>query len=144
MTINQIIDILGRLILWLPSISNGIYIKTINAAIDELEKLDWVPVDQALPKNEQTVLITVECRPKRIKPYRRVVRAFFTDGKHTDNDSLYMWDHMDQDVENWKDDVYHIPEGWWESVYYSEEFSPIDDKVIAWIPLPEAYTEDKL
>lgn len=36
-------------------------------------------------------------------------------------------------------DAYVIPEGWWESVSFAEEFFAVDAKVIAWRPLPEPY-----
>lgn len=36
-----------------------------------------------------------------------------------------------------KADAYIIPEGWWESITYSEAFSAVCDIVTHWMPLPE-------
>ena len=96
----------------------------------------WIPVTERLPENEHDVLVTVEIRPVGRKPFRRVVRAFYTDGKHTDADSAYTW--YDLEEPDFDDDGNIIvPEGWWESSDYSEEVSQIDDFVISWREQPK-------
>ena len=49
-----------------------------------------------------------------------------------------MWDdcclEFEYDEEN---DAYKIPEGWWESVEFCEEFTAVGDFVTHWMPLPE-------
>lgn len=92
----------------------------------------WIPcTPETMPENEQDVLVTVEVRPFGQKPFRRVVRAFYTDGKHTDVDSAYFWDEF-PDPQYDDDDNMIIPEGWWEASDYSEQQGMIDDFVIAW------------
>lgn len=91
----------------------------------------WISVTKQLPENEQEVFVTVEVRPFGQKPFRRVVRAFYTDGKHTDVDSAYFWDEF-PDPQYDDDDNMIIPEGWWEASDYSEQQGMIDDFVIAW------------
>ena len=96
----------------------------------------WIPVKKRLPENEQDVLVTVEIRPVGRKPFRRVVRAFYTDGKHTDADSAYNWYELEEpDFDD--DGNIIVPEGWWESSDYSEEVSLIDDFVISWREQPK-------
>lgn len=101
-------------------------------------QLGWIPCSTALPENEQDVLLTVEVRPFGRIPYRRVVRAFYTDGKHTDADSAYSWDEFPNSQYDDKDNLI-IPEGWWESSDYCEQQGMVDDFVIAWQPLPKPY-----
>ena len=91
----------------------------------------WIPVTERLPENEQEVFVTVEVRPFGRKPFRRVVKAFYTDGRHTDADSAYSWDEF-PDPQYDDDDNLIIPEGWWESSDYSEQQGMIDDFVMAW------------
>lgn len=98
---------------------------------------EWTPcTPETMPDNEHDVLVTVEIRPVGRKPFRRVVRAFYTDGKHTDADSAYTWYELEEpDFDD--DGNIIVPEGWWESSDYSEEVSPIDDFVISWREQPE-------
>lgn len=91
----------------------------------------WIPVTERLPENEQEVFVTVEVRLSGRKPFRRVVRAFYTDGRHTDADSAYSWDEF-PDPQYDDDDNMIIPEGWWESSDYLEQQGMIDDFVMAW------------
>ena len=98
---------------------------------------EWIPcTPETMPDNEHDVLVTVEIRPVGRKPFRRVVRAFYTDGKHTDADSAYTWYELEEpDFDD--DGNIIVPEGWWESSDYSEEVSPIDDFVISWREQPK-------
>ena len=78
----------------------------------------WIScTPETMPENEQDVLVTVEVRPFGRKPYRRVVRAFYADGKHTDADSAYSWDEF-PDPQYDDEDNLMIPEGLWESSDY--------------------------
>ena len=101
---------------------------------------EWVSVEDRLPENEQDVIICVERRhysnPNRF--IRIVAKAFYTDGKHDTEHTAYTWNNdyidMEYDEEN---DAYLIPEGWWESIEYGEEFSAVSDFVTHWMPLPD-------
>ena len=100
---------------------------------------EWIPVDERMPENEQDVIICAERRhysnPNRF--IRIVAKAFYTDGKHDTEHTAYTWNNdyidMEYDEEN---DAYLIPEGWWESIEYGEEFSAVSDFVTHWMPLP--------
>ncbi len=101
---------------------------------------EWISVNDRLPENEQDVIICAERRhysnPNRF--IRIVAKAFYTDGKHNTEHTAYAWNNdcidMEYDEEN---DAYLIPEGWWESVEYGEEFSAVSDFVTHWMPLPQ-------
>lgn len=107
----------------------------------------WISVEDKLPENEEPVLVCAEIRPVGKQPIRLVVRAFHTDGRTRTEDSAYTWDFCDFDVEYDENrDDYIVPEGWWESVHYTEEFAAVSDFVTHWMPLPdlpEAVLSDK-
>ena len=107
--------------------------KVIRKTVDDMKAAQpgWIPVTERHPENEQEVFVTVEVRPFGRKPFRKVVRAFYTDGRHTDADSAYSWDEF-PDPQYDDDDNLIIPEGWWESSDYSEQQGMIDDFVMAW------------
>ena len=101
---------------------------------------EWISVDNRLPENEQDVIICAK-RRHYSNPncfIRIVAKAFYTDGKHNTEQTAYDWNNdcidMEYDEEN---DAYLIPEGWWESVEYGEEFSAVSDFVTHWMPLPQ-------
>lgn len=102
----------------------------------------WISVTERLPENEQEVFVTVEVRPIGCKPRRRVIKAFYTDGKHTDADSAYTWYELEEpDFDD--DGNIIVPEGWWEAVDYSDEFNMIDDFVVAWREPLKPWEEEK-
>ena len=103
-----------------------------------MKENDWILCSEKLPDPEVDVLLTVEVRRIGMKPYRKVVKAFYEDGNMTDASSGYTWDLYD-DLEEDADGNYIIPEGWYEGVDYSDEFFGVDDFAIAWMKLPEAY-----
>lgn len=107
--------------------------------------MEWISVKDRLPENEKNVLVVVRRKwfSNPGKYYNFVVNAFRTDGKHNTEETDYIWDfggyeHLEYDEENY---AYVIPEGWWESVHYSEEFSAVDDEVTHWMELPELPNE---
>lgn len=107
----------------------------------------WHSVKDGLPKNEQDVLITVKRRYWNDSDTHAylVVKAFYTDGNHNTEDSNYVWNDFDSNVFKYDEDkdAYIIPEGWWESTEYSDEFSAISigDEVTHWMELPAACRE---
>lgn len=105
-----------------------------------MKENDWILCSEKLPDPEVDVLLTVEVRRIGMRPYRKVVKAFYENGSVTDIESCYTWDLYDLMDED-EDGNCMIPEGWFECVDYSDEFCGIDDFAIAWMKLPEAYKE---
>lgn len=98
----------------------------------------WIGVGSKLPDNETAVIISVLVKPVGITPFRRNVFAFYTDGKHTVSDSACAWGEIDERFEYNEDrDDFIIPEGWWESVQYGEEFYAVSDFVTHWMKQPQ-------
>ena len=98
---------------------------------------EWVSVDDRLPKNEVDVLICAQRRYYKGGTIPVVSTAFYTDGKMNTEESVYNWDLGNVDMEYDEEvDAYIVPEGWWESVRYGEEFSAVDDFVTHWMPMP--------
>ena len=98
----------------------------------------WISVKDRLPDNEQDVLVCVE-REHYAKPgqyIRFVTKAFYTDGRSYTEDSAYYWDDCNFEYDE-RLDSYIIPEGWWETADYIEEFRAVSDSVTHWMPLPE-------
>ena len=94
----------------------------------------WIPCSERLPKAEEKVWI----QTKRGK----VCFAMYEDGTISEVDSDWHW--YDLDFENWdeENDCGIIPEGWWEWTEFhpDNEFDcPVDEVVVAWMPLPSAY-----
>lgn len=103
-----------------------------------LGKAAWISVKDWLPENEKDVLIAYTRKGLRGDVYSCVGMAFHTDGKTNTDDSVYSWqtEYIDMDYDE-ESDAYIIPEGWWETVDFGEEFSAVDMVVTHWMPLPE-------
>ena len=98
---------------------------------------EWISVNDRLPENEVDVLICAQRRYYKGGTIPVVSTAFYTDGKMNTEESGYNWDLGNVDMEYDEEvDAYIVPEGWWESVRYGEEFSAVDDFVTHWMPLP--------
>lgn len=99
---------------------------------------EWISVKDKLPENEEIVLICAEVRSVGQKPFCVVALAFHTDGKTNTEESAYSWNFGNYDVEYDEDsEACIVPEDWWESVRYSEEFVNVSDFVTHWMPLPD-------
>lgn len=102
------------------------------------EERRWIPVTERLPENEVDVLIAYTRKGIRGDAYFCVCTAFHTDGHTSTEDSSYNWeiDYVDMDYDE-EADAYIVPEGWWETVDFGEEFSAVDSVVTHWMPMPE-------
>lgn len=122
-------------------------LKDALAYIQQLEAAQqkWISVDERLPDNEQDVIICAKRRhySDTSRFIYIIAKAFYTDGKHDTEHTAYVWsdDFVDMEYDE-KNDAYKIPEGWWESVEYEDEFCAVSDFVTHWMPLPEPLKED--
>lgn len=101
----------------------------------------WISVTERLPNPETEVLITARRKYTGGIFVDIVTPAIYEDSTILENDSIWTWEEIDgkYDEEN---DCYIIPEGWWEYRHYNPDGvydNIVDDKVIAWMPLPEPY-----
>lgn len=96
----------------------------------------WISVKDGMPENEKSVLIATK-RNFMGNNGLAVSCGFHTNGKSFTGNSYYNWDecYFDLSYEE-EEDEYIVPEGWWESVRYSEQFSAVDEQVLYWMPLP--------
>lgn len=131
-------------------------IDALNLAISALEKQEadrWIPVTERLPKCEQEVLI---CTKKKTYIHEKsgfewcvnpiVTPAMYEDGTMLEVDSKWHWEDCDWAGWDEEEDCGIIPEGWWENSQFNpdgEYNHAIDVEVVAWRPLPEAYTEEE-
>lgn len=91
----------------------------------------WTPVSERLP--EDTVIVTVETKTFK---HKYVCEAIWI--------PRWTWK---AEFDNWEDcseynedeDEFYVLEGWYERVHNWDEYSfvGIEDRVIAWMPLPE-------
>ena len=98
---------------------------------------EWISVKDRLPKPEKEVLVVVEHIG-----YRIVTSAIYEDGTIILEDSKCCWDDIDfiygiDSIYDEDNDVYLVPEGWWEYSHYGEYVSHIDGIITHWMPLPE-------
>ena len=118
----------------------------INKAIEIVKKHandGWhVVADGDFPECEKEVEITVE-RHYEDKVYIFTCRAIYEDGNMWREDSGYNWNNFDNVEYDEEKDDWKVPEGWFESVSYAEEFAVIDDFVIAWRELPPKYMPEE-
>lgn len=104
--------------------------------VAELKKSPWIPVTERLPKCEEEVYIQTK--------NGTMTTAAYEDGKIPEEKSKWRWDDdvdFDYDEES---DTYLVPEGWWEYRHFNPDEvynNVVDEEVVAWMPLPEPYTE---
>lgn len=97
-----------------------------------IEKCDngWILCSERLPENEEEVEITfTRKRYKTDEILYLTARAFHEDGMLTTDDSAFDWDDYEYDEET---DSYIVPEGWYESVSFTETFAEVNAPVLAW------------
>lgn len=96
----------------------------------------WISVDDRMPEPETEVVILAV----RSNGYKVITTAMYENGKVSTEDSIWSWYDIDFDYDE-ENDVYLIPEGWWEYRHYNPDDvlnNAVDDKVTHWMPLPEA------
>jgi len=105
----------------------------------------WIPVSRRLPECEQKVLVLALHRNSNYV----ITTGMYEDGSLPECDSMWNWEEVN--YEKWDDenDCGIIPEGWFEYHEYNPDGIlnyAIEDKVVAWMPLPKPYkaeSEDK-
>ena len=104
----------------------------------------WIPCSERMPESEKDVEITyVRKHWNTGEPLYFTARAFYEDGTMTTEASSFNWDDTDNWEYNEEKDYYVIPEGWFESVSFAEEFEVVDVPVIAWREIAEPYKPAK-
>lgn len=93
----------------------------------------WIPVSEKLPECEEEVLIFTE--------RNKITTAIYEDGKMPEDESMWNWYEVDFDYDE-ENDINYVPEGWWEYRHFNPDDvynNAVDEKVIAWMPLPESF-----
>lgn len=110
----------------------------------QLKICGWIPCSERLPESEKDVEITyVRKHWNTGEPLYFTARAFYEDGTMTTEASSFNWDATDNWEYNEEKDYYVIPDGWFESVSFAEEFEAVDVPVIAWREITEPYKPAK-
>lgn len=117
--------------------------------VDEFPKIgEWIPCAKQLPENEREVEITyMHNYSSSGEPSYLTARAFYEDGTLTVDESAYDWAENEYYEYIEETDSYMVPKGWYEDSSFAEEFSQINETVIAWRPIGEPYrptTEERL
>lgn len=97
----------------------------------------WIPVEKGLPECEQEVFILTERGTE--------TTALYEDGKILESKSKWYWNDIEGEWDD-EEDCMIIPEGWWEYRHFNPDDvynNVVDEKVIAWHPLPEHYKPEK-
>lgn len=103
----------------------------------------WIPVSERLPEVETEVLIYARRKYKGGDYKDIITTAMYEDGTMRDNDSSWNWEDLDGEWDE-EADCMIIQEGWWENKHYNPDGVlnyRVDDEVVAWQPLPEAYKD---
>ena len=105
----------------------------------------WIPVSERLPDPETEVLITARRKYKSGRCVDTITTALYEDGNISERDSCWNWVDIDGEYDE-ENDCYIVPEGWWENRHFNPDEvynNLVDDEVIAWMPLPEPYSESE-
>lgn len=121
-------------------------INALKAQLSEEDKTfgKWILCSDRMPECEQEVLICTEKKLVGRDAYidSIVTPAIYEDGTMLDNDSMWRWEDIDYAGWDDEEDCGIIPEGWWENRHFNPDEvynNEVDQKVIAWMPLPEPW-----
>lgn len=93
----------------------------------------WIPCSERMPECEQEVYIFTERGTE--------TTALYEDGKMPESKSKWHWNDIQGEWDD-EEDCMIVPEGWWEYRHFNPDDvynNVVDEKVIAWRPLPEKY-----
>ena len=102
---------------------------------DKVYRNRWVPVRERLPLCEEEVLILTKDDT--------ITTAMYEDGKMPEEISMWVWYDLKHNYDK-ESGIYYVPEGWFEYRHFNPDDvynNVVDEEVIAWMPLPEAYWE---
>lgn len=105
---------------------------------------NWISVKERLPEVEKEVLICAVSKRSDGKEYKTITTALYEDGTVSEVNSCWVWMDIDGEWDE-ENDCRIIPKGWWEYRHFNPDEvynNVIDEKVVAWMPLPEPYKED--
>ena len=103
----------------------------------------WIPVSERLPDPETEVLILARRKYRSGGQADIITTAMYENGEMSERDSCWNWVDIEGEWDE-ENECYIIPKGWWENKHYNPDDvynNPIDDEVIAWMPLPKSYRE---
>ena len=99
------------------------------------ERNPWIPATERMPKCEEEVYIQTK--------KGTITTAMYEDGTIPGEESVWNWTDIDFDHDE-ESDINYVPKGWWEYRHFNPDDvynNRVDEEVIAWMPLPEPYTE---
>ena len=105
----------------------------------------WIPVAEQLPDKEKEVLVMARRKHANGIITNIITTAIYEDGTVPEVKSIWTWDDIEYiwDEEN---DCNLVPKGWWEYRHYNADDvsnNLVDNEVVAWMPLPEPYREER-
>lgn len=106
---------------------------------------NWISVKERLPEVEKEVLICAVIKRCDGTEHKTLTTALYEDGTVSEVNSCWVWMDIDGEWDE-ENDCLIIPQGWWEYRHFNPDEvynNVIDEKVVAWMPLPELYKEDE-
>lgn len=113
-----------------------------------MSNIDWIPVEVALPKTGQRVLIAIKTKYAG----KFTGNYYITTGSHCNDYEIttddYGWQDYEGDTEyDEEKDCFYVKESWWETNFIEDnqnwEIDSVDGEVTHWAVLPEAPEENR-